>query len=318
MSNLALGTVNFGTRTSEKDSFAILDRALELGINLIDTADVYGYDSGFGSVEELIGRWLAQGDGRRDAVLIATKVYSAYLRDGLRPEPNRQSRGIGAVKIHRQAEGSLRRLQTDVIDLYQMHHIDENCPWAETWQAFDTLRAQGKAIYIGSSNFGGWHIATACQEAERRGLLGLASEQSRYNLSVREPELEVIPACRHYGLGLLPWSPVAGGLLAGAIEPRDAVRRKESGGLAALAKMRDQVERYEAFCRELGEPPARVALAWLLHQPAVTAPIIGPRTMEHLEDAVAATELSLDEAALARLDEIWPGPGGEAPGAYAW
>ena len=206
------------------------------GINLIDTADVYGYDSGYGSVEELLGRWLAQGDGRRDAVVIATKVYSAYLRDRLRPEPNRQSRGIGAVKIHRQAEGSLRRLQTDVIDLYQMHHIDENCPWAETWQAFDTLRAQGKAIYIGSSNFGGWHIATACQEAERRGLLGLASEQSRYNLSVREPELEVIPACRHYGLGLLPWSPVAGGLLAGAIEPRDGVRRKESGALDALAQ----------------------------------------------------------------------------------
>ena len=318
VSNLALGSVNFGTNASEQESFAILDRALELGINLIDTADVYGYEHGYGLVEELLGRWLAQGGGRRDAVVLATKVYSAFLRQGMRPEPNRESRGIGAVKIRRQVEGSLRRLQTDTIDLYQMHHIDPACPWDEAWQAFDTLVQQGKVTYIGSSNFGGWHIATACQEAARRNRLGLVSEQSRYNLATREPELEVIPACRHYGLGLLPYSPVEGGALAGVLGHPEGRRRYSAYAQRAATRYPERLQQYEDYCAELGVAPAEVALAWLLHNPAVTAPIIGPRTMEQLESAVRATELTLDEATLARLDEIWPGPGGEAPAAYAW
>ncbi len=318
VSNLCLGTVNIGTLTGEKESFAIMDRALEHGINFFDTADFYAFDQ-YGATEETLGRWFAQGDGRRDAVVLATKVFKAFLKEGLRPEPNRQSEAIGAVKIRRQLEGSLRRLQTEVIDLYQMHHIDRECPWEETWQVFDSLVKQGKIIYVGSSNFAGWDIATACQEAARRNLMGLVSEQSRYNLAVRTVELEVIPACRHYGLGLIPWSPVHGGFLGGILNDiPEGGRREKEGVRDYLTKHRNQVERYEALCRELGEEPAVIAQAWLLHNPAVTSIIIGPRTLEQLESSIRATEVTLDEATLKQLDEIWPGPGGEAPEAYAW
>jgi aryl-alcohol dehydrogenase-like predicted oxidoreductase len=318
VSNLCLGTVNIGTLTSEKESFALMDRALEHGINFFDTADIYAHEQ-YGVSEETLGRWFAQGDGRRDAIVLATKVYKEFLKEGLRPEPNRQSPAIGAVKIRRQVESSLRRLQTDVIDLYQMHHIDRECPWEETWQAFDTLVKQGKIHYVGSSNFAGWHIATACQEAARRNLMGLASEQSRYNLCVRTPELEVIPACRHYGLGLLTYSPVHGGFLGGILQkPPKGGRREKSKYKEFLKKHRNQVEQYEALCKKLGEEPAVVAQAWLLHNPAVTSVIIGPRTLEHLESSIRATEITLDEETLKQLDEIWPGPGGEAPEAYAW
>ena len=345
VSNLCLGTDNLGSWASEKDSFAIMDRALEHGINFFDTADVYGYSFRYGLVEETIGRWLAQGDGRRDAIVLASKVYSAFLQEGLRPEPNRQSPAIGAVKIPRQLESSLCRLQTDVIDLYQMHHIDRECPWEETWQAFDTLVKQGKIHFVGSSNFAGWDIATACQEASRRHMMGLVSEQTRYSLACRTPELEVIPACRHYGLGFLTWGPVYGGLLAGNLKkPPKGGRRDNQGPLIKnflakhlkqverheahgaqspliknfLAKHQKQVERYDALCKKLGEEPAVVAQAWILHNPAVTSVVIGPRTLEHLESSIRATEITFDEETLNELDEIWPGPGGEAPEAYAW
>ena len=318
VSNLCLGTVNIGTLTSEKESFALMDRALEHGINFFDTADIYAHEQ-YGVSEETLGRWFAQGDGRRDAIVLATKVYKEFLKEGLRPEPNRQSPAIGAVKIRRQVESSLRRLQTDVIDLYQMHHIDRECPWEETWQAFDTLVKQGKIHYVGSSNFAGWHIATACQEASRRNLMGLASEQTRYNLACRTPELEVIPACRHYGLGLLTYSPVHGGVLGGILQkPPKGGRREKSKYKEFLKKNRYQVEQYEALCKKLGEEPAVVAQAWLLRNPAVTSVIIGPRTLEHLESSIRATEITLDEETLKQLDEFWPGPGGEAPEAYAW
>ena len=199
-----------------------------------------------------------------------------------------------------------------------MHHIDHNCPWDETWQAFDSLIKQGKAVYVGSSNFAGWDIATACQEASKRGLTGLVSEQSIYHLNNRTIELEVIPACRHYGLGLIPWSPLGRGLLGGVLQKLESGRRADAELMKTIEKKRPQLEQYEALCRELGEPPAVVALAWLLHNPVVTAPIIGPRTIEQLESAVRATEITLDEDVLQKLDEIFPGPGGEAPMAYAW
>ena len=320
VSNLCLGTVNLGTVTNEKDSFAIMDRALELGINFFDTADAYGYQWGYGLVEELVGRWFAQGDGRRDAVVMTTKVYSPFLKEGMRAEPNRQSKCYGAVKIRRQIEGSLRRLQTDIIDLYQMHHIDRECPWEETWQAFDSLVKQGKVNYVGSSNFAGWDIATACQEASRRNMMGLVSEQTRYNLCTRTAELEVIPACRHYGLGLIPWGPVHGGRLGGILQkpPKSGRRGHDKGYENFVAEHRNQLERYESLCKQLGEAPAVVAQAWLLHNPAVTSVIIGPRTLAQLESSVRATEVTLDQETLDKLDEIWPGPGGEAPEAYAW
>ncbi len=318
VSNLCLGTMNFGWHTSEEDSFRIMDRALELGVNFFDTADVYGWSVEHGHTEEIIGRWLAQGGGRRDAIVLATKVYNPVRRKANRPEINSDETSLSAYKIRKHCEGSLRRLQTEHIDLYQMHHIDRECPWDETWQAFDALVQQGKVVYVGSSNFAGWDIATACQEAAKRGLTGLVSEQSHYHLDNRTIELEVIPACRHYGLGLIPWSPLGGGLLGGALEKYKSGRRTEEEFTSRIEAKREQLEAYESLCRELGHPPAEVALAWLLHNPVVTAPIIGPRTLEQLESAVRAAAIELDSATLERLDEIFPGPGGEAPVPYAW
>jgi len=318
VSNICLGTMNFGPQTSEKDSFAIMDRALEHGINFFDTADVYGGEGHRGLTEEIVGRWFAQGGGRREAVVLATKVYNPADSGNDRPEPNHNSRNLSAMKIKRHCEGSLKRLKTDTIDIYQMHHVDRECPWDEIWQGMDTLVDQGKVVYVGSSNFAGWDIATACQEASKRGMMGLVSEQSIYHLNNRMVELEVIPACRHYGLGLIPWSPLGGGLLGGALEKASAGRRSSEGMQKEIDKNRSKLEKYEALCRELGEKPAAVGLAWLLHNPIVTAPIIGPRTMEQLEDAVRATQIKLSAEVLARLDEIFPGPGGEAPKAYAW
>ena len=318
VSNLCLGTMNFGGQTTEEDSYAIMDRALELGINFFDTADVYGGAIEHGTTEEIIGRWFAQGGGRRDAVVLATKVFNPVTRKANLPEPNADGRSLSAVKIRKHCEGSLRRLQTDWIDLYQMHHVDRDCPWDETWQAFGSLVSQGKVVYVGSSNFAGWDIATACQEAGKRGMAGLASEQSIYHLNNRMIELEVIPACREYGLGVIPWSPLGGGLLGGVLKKAQQGRRSSEEMAAKVEDNRSKLEAYEDLCREIGEPPAAVALAWLLHNPVVTAPIIGPRTIEQLESAVRATEIELDSEILERLDTIFPGPGSEAPKAYAW
>ena len=318
VSNICLGTMNFGWHTGEKDSFKIMDRALELGINFFDTADVYGWSVEHGLTEEIIGRWFAQGGGRRDAVVLATKVYNPVDRKANLPEVNSDGRSLSAYKIMKHCDGSLQRLQTDRIDLYQIHHIDRECPWDETWNSFDTLMKQGKVVYAGSSNFAGWDIATACQEASRRNMTGLVSEQSIYNLDNRMVELEVIPACRHYGLGLIPWSPLAGGLLGGALQKSKVGRRTDKEYLKQLEAKRGQLEKYEKLCEKIGHPPGEVALAWLLHNPIVTAPIIGPRTIEQLESAVRAASIQLDEEVLNKLDEIFPGPGGEAPEAYAW
>lgn len=311
VSPLCLGTMNFGWHTSEPDSFALMDKALEMGINFFDTANVYGWKKGQGVTEQIIGRWLAQGGGRREQIVLATKVYNA-MGDG----PNDVR--LSAYHIRKACEGSLRRLQTDVIDLYQMHHVDRSTPWEEIWQAMEQLVREGKILYVGSSNFAGWHIATAQCEARNRHFMGLVSEQSIYNLATRTIELEVIPACRQYGLGLIPWSPMEGGLLSGALQKANEGRRSEERTMKLIEKHRAKLEKYEALCAEIGEKPADVALAWLLHNPAVTAPIIGPRNMDQLTAMLRGLELKLSPEALKRLDEIWPGPGGEAPEAYAW
>ncbi len=310
VSRLCLGTMNFGPHTSEADSHAIMDRALELGINFFDTANRYGRDISLGYTEEIIGRWLARG-GRRDQIVLATKVYGA-MGEGV------NDRGLSAYHIRKACEDSLRRLQTDHIDLYQMHHVDRSTPWEEIWQAMEQLVREGKVIYVGSSNFAGLHIAQAQFAAEKRHFLGLVSEQSLYNLSARMVELELIPACRAFGLGLIPWSPLGGGLLAGALQKAQQGRRASERMQARIEAHRGQLEAYEDLCRRLGEEPANVALAWLLQNPAVTAPIIGPRTLEQLEGSLRALEIQLSDDVLAELDRIWPGPGGEAPEAYAW
>ncbi|GAB6089226.1 aldo/keto reductase [Spirochaeta dissipatitropha] len=319
VSNLCLGTMNFGWMTSEKDSFAIMDRALELGINFFDTADVYGrWSTHSGHSEEIIGKWFAGGGGRREAVILATKVYNPAEVEGDIPDPNHNDRNLSAVKIKKHCDNSLRRLKTDYIDLYQMHHVDRQCPWEETWQAYDALIHQGKVVYAGSSNFAGWDLATANQEAAKRGMTGLVSEQSVYNLNNRMVELEVLPAAEHYGMGIIPWSPLSGGLLGGALAKAESGRRSSEDFQKEVDKNRSKLEAFEKLCKDLGETPATVALAWLLHNPIVTAPIIGPRNLQQLEDAVHAASVKLDDATLARLDEIFPGPGGQAPQAYAW
>lgn len=311
VSRLCLGTMNFGPLTSEADSHAIMDKALELGFNFFDTANVYGEKTGEGVTEQIVGRWFAQGGGRREKVVIATKVYG---RMGEWPNQGR----LSALHIRQACEESLRRLQTDHIDLYQMHHVDRTSPWEEIWQAMETLVQQGKVLYVGSSNFAGWHIAQAQETARARHFMGLVSEQSLYNLKDRMIELEVVPACRNYGLGIILWSPLAGGLLGGVLQKIEEGRRASKDTQKEIEKKREKLEAWEKFCKEMGEKTADVALAWLLHNPAVTAPIIGPRTMEQLTGSLRALEIKLDEAALKTLDEIWPGPGGEAPEAYAW
>jgi len=309
VSPLCLGTMNFGGQTPEPESHAIMDRALDLGINFFDTADAYGP----GTCEELIGRWFAQGRGQRDRIVLATKVYNPIKRDG-EPEPNRDQRSLSAMKIIRHCEDSLRRLQTDRIDLYQMHHVDRDCPWDEIWQAMETLVRQGKVVYVGSSNFAAWDIARCHTIGRQRGLVGLASEQSVYSLANRTVELEVVPACRELGIGLIPWSPLAGGRLGGVLKETEKKRREEFDD----DKNREQLQPWEDLCTQLGHRPGEVALAWLLHNPAVTAPIIGPRTMAHLDSALDALNVQLDHTTLEKLDQIFPGPGGEAPKAYAW
>jgi NDP-hexose C3-ketoreductase / dTDP-4-oxo-2-deoxy-alpha-D-pentos-2-ene 2,3-reductase len=311
VSRLCLGTMNFGPVTTEPDSFAIMDRAHEHGINFFDTANVYGWKKGEGITEQIIGRWFAQGGERRERTVLATKLYGDM---GDWPNDGR----LSALNIRRACDASLRRLQTDYIDLYQMHHVDRATPWDEIWEAMTVLRDQGKILYVGSSNFAGWHIAKAQEAAKARGFLGLVSEQSIYNLLTRDVELEVLPAAQDYGLGVIPWSPLHGGLLGGLVrKEREGHRRLEGRAKDALEEHRSQLEAYEDLCAELGAEPAHVGLAWLLSRPAVTAPIVGPRTLEQLDGALLALEVDLDDKSLARLDEIFPGHK-TAPEDYAW
>lgn len=311
VSRLCLGTMNFGPQATEEASFAMMDRALELGINFFDTANVYGWKIGEGVTENIVGRWFAQGGGRREQVVLATKVYGK-MGEG------QNDRRLSAFHIRKACEDSLRRLQTDHIDLYQMHHIDRETPWDEIWQALELLVQQGKVIYVGSSNFAGYHIAQAQCTAEKRNFLGLVSEQSLYNLGARMIELEVIPACQDFGLGLIPWSPLAGGLLGGVLQREAEGRRSSESIQKRVDKQRSQLEAYENLCKELGFEPADIALSWLLHNPAVTSPIIGPRNLEQLDQSLKALEIQLSNETMAALDHMWPGPGGRAPEAYAW
>ncbi len=311
VSRLCLGTMNFGPYSTETESFRIMDRALEHGINFFDTANVYGGRTGEGVTEQIIGRWFAKGGGRREKVVLATKVFG---RMGDWPNQSK----LSALHIRRACEDSLRRLQTDHLDLYQMHHVDRETPWEEIWQAMEQLFREGKILYVGSSNFAGWHITQAQEIAKSRHFLGLVSEQSLYNLNERMIELEVIPACESYGIGLIPWSPLARGLLAGASPPPSQGRRASEELQKDLVQHRAKLDDYEHLCKKLGEHPADTALAWLLHQKAVTSPIIGPRTVEQLDRSLRALDITLSSETLSRLNEIFPGPGGPSPEAYAW
>lgn len=314
VSRLCLGTMNFGPQTDEKEAFRIMDAAIDAGINFFDTANIYGWGENCGLTESIIGRWFSQGGGRREKVVLATKMYGS-MSDPL-DGPN-DEHGLSAYKIRRHLEASLKRLQTDHIELYQMHHSDLSVTWDELWGAFENAVAQGKIGYVGSSNFAGWQIAVAQAEAKNRNFLGLISEQHKYSLTCRLPELEVLPAAQSLGLGIIPWSPLDGGMLG-----RNALRQikgsRSGGNHEQIEQHRTQLEQFAALCQELGEPQDNVALAWLLANPAVTGPIIGPRTLEQLESSLQSLDVVLDESVMKRLDEIFPGPGNVAPQAYAW
>ncbi len=311
VSKICLGTMNFGSYTSEKDSFKIMDKALELGVNFFDTANVYGNDKGVGFTEGLIGRWLEQG-GRRDKIVLATKVYGKMSEDV-------NDSKLSAYNIRKACEGSLKRLKTDHIDLYQMHHVDRNTPWEEVWQAMEQLVREGKIIYVGSSNFAAWNIVEANYIAKQRNFLGLVSEQSIYSLRNRHVELEVLPACEAMGVGVIPWSPLGGGILCGVLGKINADQRRSREALQkSVEKLRPQIEAYEKLCKDINIKPADVALAWMLNNPVITSPIIGPRTLEQFEQSVEAVNIKLSEEVMKKLDEIWPGPGNQAPEAYAW
>ncbi|GHF71485.1 aldo/keto reductase [Streptomyces thermodiastaticus] len=318
VSRLVLGTMNFGPQTDEADSHAIMDEALDAGINFFDTANVYGWGENKGRTETIIGNWFAKGGDRRDKVVLATKVYGNMGPDG--PAwPNHDK--LSALNIRRAVDASLKRLRTDHIDVYQFHHIDRDTPFEEIWQAVDVLVQQGKILYVGSSNFPGYKIAQANEIAARRGgTIGLVSEQCLYNLAERRAEMEVIPAAQDYGLGVIPWSPLHGGLLGGVVK-KEAEGGRRSSGRAADAlndpAQRAKIQAYEDLVDKHGLRPGEVALAWLLTRPGVTGPIVGPRTAEQLRSALRAVELKLSEELLAGLDEIFPGPG-PSPEAFAW
>ena len=307
VSRLCLGTMNFGPRATEPESFAIMDRALEAGVQFFDTADVYGWKDYEGYTEQIVGNWLAQG-GRRDQLVLATK-FQGTMGAGV------NDRGASAKYIRRAVEGSLKRLRTDHLDLFQMHHVNRDTPWDEVWQAMEVLVQQGKILYAGSSNHAGWHIAQANEAARRRNFLGYVSEQCKYSLACRFAELELLPACQAYGVGILPYSPVDGGYLAGILSPvadqvcanpKATVRRQNADLQKRAAAGRAPLEAWEGLCQELGEKPSNVALAWVLRHPAVTAPIVGPRILEQFNDALRSLEIKLSEETLKRLDEIFP------------
>jgi NDP-hexose C3-ketoreductase / dTDP-4-oxo-2-deoxy-alpha-D-pentos-2-ene 2,3-reductase len=314
VSRLCLGTLNLGVRATAEESFRILDTALDRGINFIDTANHYGWQQHRGFTEEFLGEWFGRGGGRRDKTVLVTKVFQP-----MSDWPN--DSGLSARHIVASCEASLRRLGTDRVDLFLMHHIDRHARWDEVWQALELLTRQGKIIYAGSSNFAGWHIAQAQEAATRRHFLGIVAEQCIYNLVTRHVELELIPACRDYGVAVLPWSPLHGGLLGGVLAKlADGTAMKSAQGRAAtvLDRHRVTLTTYEELCAGLGRPPAEVGLAWVLSRPGVTAPVIGPRSVAQLEGALRALNLELADDVIAELDALFPVAGNGAPAPEAW
>ncbi len=277
VSRICLGTMHFAVHADKDEAFRIMDRALEMGINFFDTANVYGRAAGFGATETIIGEWLKQGGGRRDRIVLATKVYGST---GKTAGPN-EGAGISLYKVRKQVEDSLRRLATDRIDLYQVHHIDRRISGEEFWGTFEQLQRKGDVIYAGTSNFPGWGLAKYQMIAQQRGNLGIVSEQSMYNLLCRYPELEVIPAARDLGIGVLPYMPLAGGLLTGKSRSEQGSRtaevEKEYG--MPIGGNR-QLEDFARICRELGEKEHIVAIAWVLANPGVYSTIVGIRSVQ--------------------------------------
>ena len=309
VSPLCLGTDNYGNPTPEDEAIRIVDAALDGGINLIDTANNYGSGYG-GESERTIGKAL-KANGRRDRVILATKVYYP-----VGPGPN--DRGNSRLHILRACEDSLRRLQTDCIDLYQTHRPALDVPLDETLRAFDDLVRAGKVRYIGSSTAPAWHIMEAIMVSELKGYVRFICEQSPYNLLDRRIENELVPLCRRHGLGLITWSPMAMGMLAGryarADAPPDDSRAVVRGGIYAERVTPRGVEvgnRFAALARAHGYDPAQLAVLWAKEQPGITAPIIGPRTLDQLRNLLPVLDMTLPDEVRAACDELAP-PGSVA------
>jgi aryl-alcohol dehydrogenase-like predicted oxidoreductase len=309
VSTLCLGAMTFGEADEssfmhevgcdEATSLAILNRALDAGINFVDTADVYGQD---GLSERVIGRWL-QRDGRRDEVVLATKFR-------FRMSPGENGTGASRLRIMRTVEQSLRRLQTDRIDLYQIHMQDLDTPEEETLRALDDLVRQGKVLYLGASNYAAYRLMRSLWISEVQHLSRFVALQAQYSLLVRDLEREHVPLCREYGLGILPWSPLAGGFLAGKYRrdqapPPGARLERWADRYARLSTERNWriLEELQRVAREAGASEARVALAWLLRKPAVTSVIFGARSVQQVDDNLRAAEIELGAEELAALDE---------------
>jgi aryl-alcohol dehydrogenase-like predicted oxidoreductase len=295
-----LGAMTFGRETKEADSRAILDRYLGAGGNFIDTANVYNV----GASEEILGRALG---ARRDTIVLATKC-----RMPMGGDPNQK--GASRRVIREQVEASLRRLQTEWIDLYQIHCWDAHTPLEETLSTLNDLVREGKVRYIGASNYTGWQLATALGVAREHGWEPYISIQPQYSLVCRDIEREVLPLAEYRGLAVLPWSPLGGGLLSGKYQPGEAppaeTRAADTTPSAVLMRMRIQEERNFAVAQavhdlagELGKTMAQVALNWVLHRPGVTAPILGARTVAQIDDNLGAIGWQLDADALARLED---------------
>ncbi len=309
VSPLCLGTMNFGGRTDEEEAAAIIDFAIEQGINFIDTANVYGHDPanfevGRGRSEEIIGRTLKQ-NGRRSQVVLATKAHFPMSDD-----PNGQ--GSSRRHIVEQCEASLRRLQTDVIDLYQLHHPTNDVPVDETLRALDDLIHAGKVRYIGTSSFAAWQLVESLWVSKEWGFNRFVCEQPVYNLLDRRVERELIPMAQTYGLAIIPWSPLAGGLLTGSyrrgqVPPPDsrydAFWKRPDYLTDAVFDVLDVVD---ALAQEKGVMPAQIALRWCMDQAGITSPIIGPRTLDQLKNNLAALEVALSEEDCKQLDAVAP------------
>lgn len=323
VSKVCLGTMHFGGPTSEEEAFKIMDKALEMGINFFDTANVYGGDGGRGKSEEIIGKWFQSRSGSRDQVVLATKVYNPMINGGI---PN-EDQGISTYKVRKHVNDSLRRLQTDHIDLYQVHHIDRRITPEEFWGTFEQVIHEGKVLYMGSSNYPGWGLAKFQMQALQRGSMGFISEQTMYSLLCRAPELEVLPAAEDFGIGVIPYMPLAGGLLTGKKQSVKASRTASVEGEYGiyLSEENEQMKAFSELCQALGVKESVVAIAWTLAQQAVASPIVGVRTVAHLDGLDQAAELQLDDATLAKLNEIFDinrgrplRSGKPAPEAYAW
>lgn len=299
VSPLCLGAMNFGGPTSEEESITIINRALDAGINFIDTANVYNA----GESERVVGKALKE-NGQRDQVVLATKVYGR-MGDG----PN--DWGTSRYHIIRACEDSLRRLQTDHIDLYQLHRPSLTIPQDETLRAFDDLIRAGKVRYIGCSTHPAWMVMEALAISERYGLARYVSEQPPYNLLDRRIENELIPLAQKYNLAILPWSPLAGGILAGRYplsgeipEGSRAARAGEAFRARVTRKGREVAAKVAEMARERGMTGTQLALLWVKDQPGVTSPIIGPRTIAHLEEVIAVLDMALDDADRPLFDQL--------------